>query len=215
MAINHEMNYYNYGKTLSAEGIMPVLPQNGKQWPEHEYVDLGLPSGTLWATDDIKNESGNTIYFRWGETQGYTDEQLEQELPDYKFFIYKDGYEYPEMTKYGYVDGKFLLDPKDDAATANWGPDWCMPTYAQILELLMSGSYRSGNTFSVSGENGTTLNFETPNGDGDWFSSCLNIDNNAISAYGFNTANSGTTIDFNTVAYRNRPSRIRPVRKKR
>ena len=44
----------------------------------HEYVDLNLPSGTLWATCNIgaskPSESG--LYFQWGDTQGYTKEQI-------------------------------------------------------------------------------------------------------------------------------------------
>ena len=46
--------------------------------PVHEYVDLGLPSGTLWATCNIGADASYLpgLYFAWGETQGYTKEQV-------------------------------------------------------------------------------------------------------------------------------------------
>ena len=44
----------------------------------HEFVDLGLPSGTLWATCNVgataPEQAG--VYFAWGETSGYTAEQV-------------------------------------------------------------------------------------------------------------------------------------------
>ena len=101
----------------------------------HEYVDLGLPSGTLWATMNIgataPEEYGD--YFAWGEV---TPKE------SYTWTTYKwcNG-NYDSMTKYGVkssfgvVDNKTELDPEDDAATMNWGSEWCMPTRAQQDEL--------------------------------------------------------------------------------
>ena len=102
----------------------------------YEYVDLGLPSGTLWATCNIGADSPEEYgdYFAWGETQ--TKE---------KFFA--DNYKYFEGTNYwitkyctndafGDVDNKTELEPTDDAATANWGSDWQMPSGEQIEELI-------------------------------------------------------------------------------
>lgn len=102
---------------------------------EHEYVDLGLPSGTLWATCNVgaskPEEYG--FYFAWGETEP---------KETYWWLSYKLCEGSPEtMTKYcgnsdfGVVDNKTELDPEDDAATANWGSDWCMPTNEQQREL--------------------------------------------------------------------------------
>ena len=104
----------------------------------HEYVDLALPSGTLWATMNIgassPEEAGD--YFAWGET----DPELKRY---YEFFTYKwcCG-TYNTMTKYcyrqdiGIIDNKNELDPDDDAATVNWGPKWRMPSKGQLKELL-------------------------------------------------------------------------------
>ena len=212
MAINHEMNYYNYGKTLSAEGIMPVLPQNGKQWPEHEYVDLGLPSGTLWATDDIKNESGETLFFSWGETVGNTDKDYFT-LQNYKFYICEDEIcEFPEVTKYNETDGKTVLEPVDDAATANWGPDWCMPTSAQVQELISTIPYsKSEGIYSFSGENGSTLNFEQK---GDGYNTSVLDDSGFESQqqYIISFPDSSSTVSIESSG-RSFGLQIRPVRK--
>lgn len=104
----------------------------------HEYVDLGLPSGTLWATTNVgastPEEYGD--YFAWGET-------TPKDIYDWNTYQWCNG-RWNKMTKYctisthgdnGFTDGKTELDPEDDAATANWGPQWCMPTYEQQEEL--------------------------------------------------------------------------------
>ena len=225
MAINHEMNYYNYGKTLSAEGIMPVLPQNGKQWPEHEYVDLGLPSGTLWATDDIKNESGETLFFSWGETVGNTDQNYFTK-ENYKFGpITYNGSEEPHepdwgITKYNQADGKLVLEDKDDAAIANWGPDWCMPTSAQVQELLSYTSQEQledGCVFSAS--NGNDISFAL-NGEFQayWWTKDLHYNEDAgdyscFNACALQCASTGGTVVY-PATWRPTGNRIRPVRKK-
>lgn len=108
----------------------------------HTYVDLGLPSRTLWATYNIgaklPGEYGN--YYAWGET---ASKELYNEST-YKFFTgYSENgaYHWAQYNKYVYykehgtIDYKLKLDPEDDAATINWGSKWCMPTVEQIEEL--------------------------------------------------------------------------------
>ena len=102
----------------------------------YNYVDLGLPSGTLWATSVIKNKLGEPLYFSWGETEGWTAEQVQNgekvfawDGSDYKFG------EYPH-TKYNSEDGKTVLDLEDDAAHVHMGGDWHMPTKEQWEELI-------------------------------------------------------------------------------
>lgn len=101
----------------------------------HEYVDLGLPSGTKWATMNVgaNSETDYGLYFAWGETQGYADALT-------KAFNWSD-YKWTEdsgltMSKYNATDGKTVLDIGDDAVAANWGGSWRMPTEAQFQELL-------------------------------------------------------------------------------
>ena len=104
-----------------------------------DYVDLGLPSGTLWATCNVgaNKPSEYGLYFQWGDTQGYTAEQVgtgeEQKKfasdeSDYKFGVY------PNFTKYTTTGA--TLELEDDAAHVYMGGDWHMPTPIQISELL-------------------------------------------------------------------------------
>ena len=100
-----------------------------------DYVDLGLPSGTKWATMNIgaEKETDYGLYFAWGETQGYSGitEDKKFSWDDYKY-----GTSSSNLTKYNSTDGLTTLDPSDDAATVNWGGKWKMPTVDQINELL-------------------------------------------------------------------------------
>lgn len=119
---------------------MKAMSTGGDPGPEpeqHDYVDLGLPSGTLWATENIKDANGNELYFAWGGTQGYTAEQVGNEEGKRAFTW--DDYEFgPDsaLTRYNDTDGKTVLDSIDDAATQNWGEGWKMPTEEQFRELI-------------------------------------------------------------------------------
>ncbi len=107
----------------------------------HYAVDLGLPSGTLWATCNVgataPEEYGD--YFAWGETEPKEEYIFYKDGEYYKWGTYDDSdTENYGMTKYNKTDGKTVLDPEDDAAHVNWGGDWRMPTRAEIEELLDS-----------------------------------------------------------------------------
>ena len=95
----------------------------------HAWVDLGLPSGTKWATCNVgattPEEYGD--YFAWGETttkSNYSDSNC----PTYGLSI-------SQLRSQGYIDGDGNLSPSYDAATANWGGSWRMPTYDELNEL--------------------------------------------------------------------------------
>ena len=138
----------------------PVSPPD-----EHAWVDLGLPSGTLWATCNVGAEAPEDYgdYFAWGET----------EPKDYfaDWGTYKWSRGRGKMTKYctdshygydGFVDNKTELDPEDDAAYVNWGPMWRMPTKEQHDELRTTCTWtwttQNGvNGALFSGPNGNTL----------------------------------------------------------
>lgn len=76
------------------------------------------------------------LYFQWGDAQGYTAEQIGTgegkkafTWADYKFSSDAQG---SSMTKYNSTDGKTVLDLEDDAARANWGGSWRMPTAEEM-----------------------------------------------------------------------------------
>lgn len=95
----------------------------------HKFVDFHLPSGNLWAVNNIGAgaEADFGLYFAWGETES---------KPSYEGSNYKhsNGSE-TEMIKYNDVDGKTTLEPEDDPASVLWGPSFHTPTYEDFLEL--------------------------------------------------------------------------------
>jgi hypothetical protein len=110
-----------------------VDPYNG-----HAYVEIG---GLKWATMNIGANSVTDygLYFQWGDTQGYTADQVGSgegkkafNWADYKFNPSGDGL---TMSKYNATDGKTVLEAADDAAVANWGGDWRMPTTEEYVAL--------------------------------------------------------------------------------
>lgn len=107
-----------------------------------EYVDLGLPSGTLWAKMNVgaSSETDAGLYFAWGEIQGYTRDQVPNDKEfswnDYKYgSLNPNDYKDKGMTKYNVTDGKTVLDLEDDAAHINMGGDWNIPSVKQLKEL--------------------------------------------------------------------------------
>ncbi|MBO4805108.1 MAG: hypothetical protein J5554_03625 [Paludibacteraceae bacterium] len=106
----------------------------------YDYVDLGLPSGTMWATYNVGATKPTELgdYFAWGETEPKKD----YEWTSYKWCtVYENG-NYDQFTKYvinsgyGAIDNKTVLEPDDDAAYANWGSGWRMPTVEEQKELI-------------------------------------------------------------------------------
>lgn len=163
----------------------------------HEYVDLGLVSGTQWATMNIgaKTITEKGDLFAWGETS--TNSIFD--VKNYKFFIVNlttnGTYDY-FITKYyfddeneesgynGIVDNKFVLDPEDDVAMIQWGKEWRMPTANDWKELLdgcnwqwcekYNGTYVSGY-IGKSKTNGHTIFLpQTTKNSGFYWSSTLN-----------------------------------------
>lgn len=129
----------------------------------HYFVDLGLPSGTLWATTNVgasvPEEYGE--YYAWGETEP-KDTYF---WSNYKWGTDKNLKKYNRSAALGVVDNKMELDPEDDAATANWGDEWCTPSVAQYKELFdeanMTWEIKQQNGvygyYGVSKKNGNTI----------------------------------------------------------
>ncbi len=106
----------------------------GKQ----EVVDLGLPSGTLWASCNLGADSPEQFgaYFAWAEVKPkkkygwdtYEYATYKTEIKNEKEVVLLD-----ELTKY--FDATTPLEKSDDAAFVNWGGDWRLPTNAEFTEL--------------------------------------------------------------------------------
>ena len=138
-----------------------VTPSGGDT---HEYVDLGLPSGTLWATCNIGATSPEEFggYFAWGETSM-------KESYMWDNYMWCNGSE-TTLTKYcndsdfgynGFTDEEELTEllPENDAATANWGSKWRTPSKEQWNELSAKCTWTGTDVkgYLVTGPNGGSI----------------------------------------------------------
>ena len=141
---------YNISQLDSISFLEGTIPE------EYEWVDLGLPSGILWATCNVGANSPEEYgdYFSWGETEPKT-------TYDWSTYKYCNGTsttmtKYCTSSDYGTVDNKTELEPSDDAATANWGADWQMPSLDHFNELINS-SYTTTTWTSLNGKYGRKI----------------------------------------------------------
>lgn len=100
----------------------------------HEYVDLGLPSGTMWAACNIgaDDELEGGTYFKWKREAFY-------ELGE------------DSLKSLGIIDENNNLSSQYDYATELWGENWAMPTKTQMSELL---SYCTTKEMEYKGQRG-------------------------------------------------------------
>ena len=198
----------------------------------HDYVDLGLRSGTLWATCNVGAENPESYgdYFAWGEIQSKT-------IYDWSTYTYSKG-DYNQLTKYctesdfgfdGFTDKLKTLESGDDAATANWGEDWRTPTYDEWVELVSRCDYawttQNGvNGFLFTARNGNSIflpaagcrieaDFDNVGNGGRYWSSSLSTSfPDTAKGFGF-TGNGGDWIDHDIYDYsREFGLVVRPVR---
>ena len=105
-----------------------------------EWVDLGLPSGLLWAKCNLgaTTPEGYGNYYAWGET-------ITKETYNWSTYRYANCSDYNQLTKYcnnsnygynGFTDNLTTLQPSDDAATQVLGGGARIPTKAEWQELL-------------------------------------------------------------------------------
>lgn len=149
--------HYNY----------PIWDNNG-----HDYVDLGLPSGTLWATKNVGalGLSDVGIYFQWGDTEG-TRSPTKPSNPwdNYKWNPSGDG---KTFTKYTFPGE--LLKLEDDAANKDMGGDWHMPTPEQFEELISTANTTSawtttnGEGITFTSKKDTSKSIFIPSTDASW-----------------------------------------------
>ena len=144
-----------------------------------EAIDLGLPSGTLWASWNLgatkPEESGD--YYSWGETNI-------KEIYDFNTYQnWKDANGDGKLQPGELSSPTIIAGTKYDAATVNWGAEWYTPTYKQVEELL----------------NNTTSEWVTQNGvDGRRFTSNTNGNSIFLPVTGFRT---GSSLDYTYVGH--------------
>ena len=150
-AINKVGTSYGEKMSFTTEEIeAPEEPET----PIYEWVDLGL--SVKWATCNVgastPEEYGN--YYAWGETTTKAEYVVENSLT-YGLGISK-------LASQGYIDSEGNLTSSHDAATANWGEGWRMPTYDEMEELtedcLWTWAVQNGVTgYYVTGPSGKNI----------------------------------------------------------
>lgn len=131
---------------VDADAEESVLEKITNEINGHEFVDLGLPSGVKWATCNIgaSSPSENGRYFAWGETSTkseYISESCETEEKEMNDFSGNSAY---------------------DAATANWGDPWRMPTKSEMYEIVNNCKWEMAvldgcKGMRVTGPNGNSI----------------------------------------------------------
>ncbi len=105
----------------------------------HSFVDLGLPSGLLWATCNVGASAPEQIgdYYAWGETQTKSNYSLST-------------YQYASNT----ISLSDISGTLYDAARVNWGGEWRMPSRNEVAELTSNCSQKDT---TINGQSGLLL----------------------------------------------------------
>ena len=124
------------------QGQSLLKPMNYKKQVQHSYVDLGLPSGTLWATMNVgalsETDYGNHYMYGMGrKTYDYTDAP--------------------------YAGDENLLAKSADTAAQEWGGNWHTPTQEQYQELLNTTTHEWVTNYQNSGVNGILFTAQNEN----------------------------------------------------
>ena len=141
----------HYGSPVRAVAAVKKEPV-----PEVNKIDLGLPSGTLWADRNVGADSPDAYgdYFAWGETEP-------KEAYGWNTYKWCEGPNYT-LTKYGTLYATDVLDIEDDAAYVNMGAEWRMPTYDELSELNNKCTWtwttlNGVNGYKVTGPNSNSI----------------------------------------------------------
>ena len=147
---------------LAMTAISGCSKDENKNESEKEWVDLGLPSGLLWAECDLganaPEENGN--YYAWGETtpkdiytwRSYRYCTVDEEGNPVTFTKYNVD------SEYGPVDNLVTLEESDDAVTVNMGNGARMPTQEEWTELFLNTTHRLDTVNGVYGHRLTGAN---------------------------------------------------------
>lgn len=156
----------------------------------HQWIDLGLPSGVKWAACNVgatsAEEYGN--YFSWGEKEPKDNYSSINSLT-YKVSL-------RNLKKAGIIDDSLTLTKEHDAANAQWGGTWRLPTDEEFGELISKCNWSFATLNGVNGylvigpneqsiflpasayQNGTTI--ENDGDFGDYWSSTLIEESNSV-----------------------------------
>lgn len=160
---------------IDGQSVRPICSAQGNT-NGYGYVNLGLPSGKLWATCNVganaPQESGS--HLAWGETEAKSDYswstykhiQNEHSSDSYMFdgrYINKYWSEDHLYAGVWYKNVKYLeenkstLEADDDVATQNWGPEWRMPTIDDWKELYNNTTQEWTNDYNSTGVAGCII----------------------------------------------------------
>lgn len=111
----------------------PIINNNG-----YDYIDLGLPSGILWATCNI----GASNFDDLGDRFAYGEVSPKESYAYNNYVFYNNN-------KYGSENS--VLELEDDAAHVNWGGGWRMPTKQDFVELVNNTTKEWTTSYSNAG----------------------------------------------------------------
>ena len=138
-----------------SENRKKAEPDPVKPLKHNAQVDLGL--SVLWADCNVGAEKPEEVgvRFAWGETK----EKTYYSTTNYKYMTaYKDvnkwwysKYAIKKNDNDPFEDGKTRLELQDDAARANWGGSWRMPTKEEYKELYEKCEWKEDSLNGVKG----------------------------------------------------------------
>ena len=176
------------------ENIYPLYAKKDDIHNGHSFVDLGLPSGLKWATCNVGATSPEQagLYFAWGETVGYT---LEQVNSGERAFIPEDYDAGPAAS----ISTDLTL--AQDAADVNLGGNWRMPAKAEDQELLDNCDVTWTNDYNGTGIKGSIFTSKV-NGKSVFFPAAGYCDDSFVSDVGSNGDYWSASWDSSSYAWR-------------
>ena len=168
----------------------------------YEYVKIG---GLKWAKCNVgaEKETDNGLYFQWGDTQGYTAEQVGNGQKYFDWQDYKFG-DRSHLFKYNSLGGKTVLDLEDDAAHVNMGGSWRMPTTDEWVVLANATTAAWTKNYQGSGVKGLVLIDKTDSSKTLFFPSAGYCGHGSVGYVGSGAFYWSSSLDSNDVSYANR-----------
>ena len=159
---------------INESGGVIYLPELDDPYNGYEYVDLGL--SVKWATCNIGATSPEQVglYFAWGETVGYTGDDVTAGVRAFSKNVYNAG---PAAS----ISTNLTLE--QDAARANIGGNWRMPTKDEFQELIDNCDAVWTNDYNGTGIKGRTFTSKV-NGNSVFFPASGICDGSSVSSVG-------------------------------